>query len=124
MKNDEAMKIIEPIYDALFQSKVALQHSNDGWIRAKQMEEKIKEKEQYIIKALKDYSETKLLLNAFIREFGDVFEVCPECNGCGGFEFQNPDGSGGGETCHKCLTKGVLRKDKVEDMFLGANKKC
>jgi len=48
-------------------------------------------------------NEKSQLLNAYIRKFGEIFKLCSDCNGEGGFDF----GEEGGEMCQRCEGVGI-----------------
>lgn len=104
MENEEAQKTLANIEEALFKAKVALMN--------------VAERDKTIESLRKTVTETNYLqcnslLRAYKEKYGNVFEICPECQGAGGFEWDNGEGDCGGEPCNKCESMGyVFNRDK------------
>lgn len=52
---------------------------------------------------------TNILLSAYICKFGETFEICPDCDGDGGFDCGEY-----GEECERCQGSGIIEKESVK----------
>lgn len=106
METDQAKKVLKEFYDVLFKAQVALEHQEEGWIKWRYSEKQFIESEKERNELNKILNIKTILLNAYIREFGEHIMLCNSCDGEGGFDY----GEQGGEECPDCNGSGIMKK--------------
>lgn len=108
MALQDTMNILNELASALQSGSASLRAYDDLAKRYKAREEEIKvlkEKEKDLRITIKNYV---LLINAYRDAYGNVFKICPDCNGEGGHYFEAGPGEGGHFPCDHCQAKGII----------------
>jgi len=103
MEDKEAIKLLQDFERAIFKGYVAIEHQKKGYEESQRIGKILDDERKEKYKLERVVNEKSQLLNAYIRKFGELFELCPDCNGAGGFDY----GEEGGEMCQRCEGVGI-----------------
>ena len=111
MEDKEAQSVIGNLYDALFKAKVAIDSRINYQKERLAIEERLKEMQKEVKQLKEDRRIQNILISAYSENSNIKVGICPDCNGCGGFEWQD-EGGGGAEPCQTCNQSGYFIQQK------------
>jgi type II secretory pathway component PulJ len=114
MEDNDALTVIKKVYDALFQAQLALENKAIYKRELENAKETINKFNQELKKANENKRLNDILLFGYKQHSNIIIEICEDCNGCGGFDWQDENG-GGSEPCQTCKELGYFIKEKVKE---------
>ena len=106
MKTDEAKKILDDLYYALFEASIAFDIADKSQKEITTLKVKLKECEREKLLERDEMRKSRILLRHYQILHPDEVSICNNCNGAGGFDEYGP--------CEDCDQTCVIIKDVIE----------